>query len=1477
MRKLKLLIMACALLTLGGGNLLQAQTDVTSEYLTNADLSTVNSGWTYYSDAYKYTDWKTTEADIPVVEFYSQWNSGASVSITQKDFKFSQTITLPAGDYRIAVNALYRNGAGDGTNPDKAWIFAGDNKQNVYAVTSSDASDLGNASGPYSSSKLKTDLGRASYAFSLGKFSNAFDFSLTEETEIELGFQGYFNTSLSWCALGPVKLYKYSLDDYLNDYDAKYAEAQALDGKPMNADVKTALTAAMVDRSTFSLSSQVTAAIATLTAAINNAQASVAVYETINTAITTYAAAATALDAAGAAVYDASAIQTKYNNSTYKTLAEAETELKAALAAAIKAQTTADSDWTGLIANPGFEENSGAYQAPIGWTLEGTASGIQTQSNTGFDGYRVGTMFGERWSNATIGDFDAYQTITGMPAGVYELKAVATFDGTGGYLYANDNKVNVTDAKYYSLQIALDVNSELRIGVKNETSGNGSWFKCDDFTLTLVSAGLPDVTAVEGTMNATVAATQTSAVSAYNESKTAANYNAAVAAIAAAQASVDAYTAAAAALTLANTNLNSTNVYTAEARTAFSNAITTAQSAYDDNSMTTETAAALNATLNRANWGTSPAPLASDYMGSAWTSTVGFDKNFWSWEGDADGTSGMTVPFIQAYVGDANKLADNTITGAMTGLDNGLYSVSVFMRAFNNKTAEGDTGYEGISLQVNDGTAVDFADATEYTDGFAKTITAEGLVKDGNLNIKVNISNTKASWLAFKNVTYTKVRDLTAEEQAIAPTAIALYNGEEEVTENIILNGSKTTVTLTTSLTPNEATPGFIEWESADESVASVSNGVIKANGTGTTTITAKSTIDPTITATATVVTYAFMNQSFEADGNKAASHETNPKIITITGWTQEQNTPGSYQNNQLRDATTANASQYGTTVNPSDGDYYFFYRHGWNGSNYAKLTSVAQNLPIGKYTLTVDYKMVSGSDNTSNNDNTTITLSAISGDNTLATTTKNDATKANNNSSTAYLVNEDWKTVSTTFTIEETTSVQAVINLLASGPKRSDFVVDNVTLTWSSFKDALKDAIEVAEAVDVTTNVGDAAFQIPTSAANTFTGAISDAQGVYDDAESTETDYLNAIKALDNATTAYAEPELNAPDADKLYNIVNITSGFTHAGKALTFTSASDADLTKNTTSMGWLEEPGSVYPQGVKFTAVDGQKNGYKLSYTRADGNEVYISTGSTSGLGTNTQQIRPTTDASKALLITVISAGDNKWNLYNTENGHSIGSSGDTGFYTSGGSNKDVQIQEAVNNEYSLNIAAANQYGTLIVPFDVDIPTGVTAYSVSEAEGNTLTLVEKDAIKANTPYIVYAESGSSTTLAGSGAAYTDATYSAGALTGVYAATAAPVGSYVLQKNNNKFGFYLVAENKQPTVGANRCYLTWPEESVKSESRAFFFPENHATGIAALKALTSGDAEIYNTAGARIPKLQKGMNIIRTKDGHSQKVMVK
>ena len=175
-------------------------------------------------------------------------------------------------------------------------------------------------------------------------------------------------------------------------------------------------------------------------------------------------------------------------------------------------------------------------------------------------------------------------------------------------------------------------------------------------------------------------------------------------------------------------------------------------------------------------------------------------------------------------------------------------------------------------------------------------------------------------------------------------------------------------------------------------------------------------------------------------------------------------------------------------------------------------------------------------------------------------------------------------------------------------------------------------------------------------------------------------------------------------------------------------------------------------------------------------------------------------------------------------------------------------------------TLNISDA-LYGTFCAPFTVALPESVTASIITAANGNELILepVAGNVVLANTPVLVEASAAESLSVSG---VYAKGTPVAGLLTGVYENTPAPVGSYVLQ-NLDKVGFYLVAEGNQPTVGANRCYLTVPAAGVK----AFFLNGGDATGISGVDANVDANEAIYNLAGQRINKLQKGINIINGK----------
>lgn len=218
---IKSIIIAAIALTGFVGNA-TAKDNITATYLTNADLSSL-TGWNYGDSfnggTYNYTDWKT-DGDVPVIEFYHTWSADAGSAIgSTKNFHFTQTITLPAGYYRLAVNAFYREGNGNGTNT-KAYIFAGDKQQYIVGLSA-------NGLKAYSGSN---DLYKAANAFSQGAFSNEFDFHLTEQKEITIGFRGYIDTYCSWCILGPVTLYEYTVEDYLEDLKTRCDLASGYDG-----------------------------------------------------------------------------------------------------------------------------------------------------------------------------------------------------------------------------------------------------------------------------------------------------------------------------------------------------------------------------------------------------------------------------------------------------------------------------------------------------------------------------------------------------------------------------------------------------------------------------------------------------------------------------------------------------------------------------------------------------------------------------------------------------------------------------------------------------------------------------------------------------------------------------------------------------------------------------------------------------------------------------------------------------------------------------------------------------------------------------------------------------------------------------------------------------------------------------------------------------------------------------------------------
>ena len=710
---------------------------------------------------------KTSSVGLEANTYWKNASDGMQGSGYSTDDGRSAGCAARYGTSAVANDVIYQDITG---------LEEGNYEVEVYALSQNEWNNNG--------ASLQNDKGDAVYVFATGTstvktYINArrgpginanggpkvYSISnvITEDGNLRLGLGIDIANQTEWhmIQIKSLKRVGSAFEALVTAYETALSDAKTMSGTSakMSAATLTALNNAIdtydegkVDKSD---KDALIAATNALNDAIDNASASLSVYANINTAIGNYATKAAALDASGAAAYDDSDVTTKYNNGTYATLAEAETDLKADYVAAIKAQTTAGSNWTELISNPSFETNNFS-----GWTNTGMA----TQGNNSFT-LKNGSYYAEVWQpNGTKG---VSQTLSAMPSGVYRLSAASFVRGiTSAKIFAGDVEKAITvgaDAATYSVEFACDNNANVEIGFEAVCTGAGaSWICVDNFTLTLVSSGLPDVVPVVGKMNATVATAQTEAIETYEADRTIANYNAASAAIAAAQASKDAYTVANDAITKAEALQTANNFVTSGAATTFAEAIAAIKTPYTNGTLTDENATAAGRTLGvvAVGWHAEATNTpASNYIGSTWPNT--YTINDWSVEGENDG-SNYVVPFFQNWIADGSSLGTTTMTGTLTGLSAGIYKVSVWVRV-RAKNGVAATDATGITMDVNGGTAVDVTEGTQVgeTQFQLKVYEAMGIVsEDGNLTVNFNIvDGNNISWLSYKDISYTRLGD----------------------------------------------------------------------------------------------------------------------------------------------------------------------------------------------------------------------------------------------------------------------------------------------------------------------------------------------------------------------------------------------------------------------------------------------------------------------------------------------------------------------------------------------------------------------------------------------------------------------------------------------------------------------------------------------------------------------------------------------
>jgi len=169
----------------------------------------------------------------------------------------------------------------------------------------------------------------------------------------------------------------------------------------------------------------------------------------------------------------------------------------------------------------------------------------------------------------------------------------------------------------------------------------------------------------------------------------------------------------------------------------------------------------------------------------------------------------------------------------------------------------------------------------------------------------------------------------------------------------------------------------------------------------------------------------------------------------------------------------------------------------------------------------------------------------------------------------------------------------------------------------------------------------------------------------------------------------------------------------------------------------------------------------------------------------------------------------------------------------------------------------------YTTFVAPYNIpEIPEGVEAYACQV--GTNYVHLEP---------VEYIPQGEAVVLKNTGS-YTSYTFTPTTspvdlgtdndlLASDGSVTGAPGNIYALAKKNGEVGFYLV--NSDVTVPAGKGYLVI---GSGSSVKAFYgFDEDDATAIEMVNGQSSMVNEIYNLAGQRLNKVQKGINIINGK----------
>jgi len=231
-----------------------------------------------------------------------------------------------------------------------------------------------------------------------------------------------------------------------------------------------------------------------------------------------------------------------------------------------------------------------------------------------------------------------------------------------------------------------------------------------------------------------------------------------------------------------------------------------------------------------------------------------------------------------------------------------------------------------------------------------------------------------------------------------------------------------------------------------------------------------------------------------------------------------------------------------------------------------------------------------------------------------------------------------------------------------------------------------------------------------------------------------------------------------------------------------------------------------------------------------------------------------------------ITQIVFNNGKWNAGNTADSGEFESS------TWTGEAQNVVVTIAGNSQInSINVTVLNKredavitvsdagYATFVAPYAIEFTGSEVSAFAAQAAATYVHLEPVTAIPAGTAVVVEAAPG---TYNFSMINYKPSLGVKNDLTASAEDVVADGTQYVLAQVDGVVGFYQV--NAETTIAAGKGYLV-----IEAAVKAFYpLEDGNATGIESLTpALSESEGAIYNLAGQRINKMQKGINIVNGK----------